>query len=406
MAKRVIFGIKAISKLLEEVKNEEQILNIVVDNKQYKGRVLRVNDFSVELFTNMEKTEDVSSVEVNWQVEGGDIYHFVSDIVEAKKNVITLMIPTNVEIWKERTSPRLYTYGSMFCSLFLIYDINKLKSKMEVYPAINYIKLKNILNQIYVFPSQVEKALEEIFFEEFPGSQLKFNIPVSELNFLERIAYSLRQPLWVDSHSLSSKPLESIEDIKNIVKDSQNRLYAKLEDYLVYLYLQQNLKLKDIEFERHRIIEFLKLTNIDKVFVVPLIFLEDFVGVWIVKLNFIDSFDKVFFKIKALVDVYLEAIAKYRLMNLREEINYYIPIIDLSGGGIKAEINQYLAKYINVKDKVKLCFSIRNHEIVTKGEVLRISYSHRYERLEMAVKFLEIQKADEDLINSFIKLRL
>ncbi|MCS7298580.1 MAG: PilZ domain-containing protein, partial [Spirochaetia bacterium] len=78
-----------------------------------------------------------------------------------------------------------------------------------------------------------------------------------------------------------------------------------------------------------------------------------------------------------------------------------IPVYDISLGGAKIEIEQYLSKFLEPGVKVKINIKFDDGKILTlRGKVLRIDTEE--DKLFAAIQFEDISKIDETIISDFV----
>jgi len=103
-----------------------------------------------------------------------------------------------------------------------------------------------------------------------------------------------------------------------------------------------------------------------------------------------------------MADIVSESLAKFKLFSLGSEEEYPLPVYDISLGGMKFEIEQYLAKFIDVGTKLKLYLKFNDGKALTlMGKVIRIDEEE--EKLLAAVEFYDMGKAEEVILSNWIE---
>lgn len=260
--------------------------------------------------------------------------------------------------------------------------------------------------------TSIPYKLEPIFKElskDPPNAPLIIKMVQSELNSISDIAELILHkqgenlPLPVIIITKYKKPilLEDTQDKSSYFKKYLGNEVIQFSKFMEDL----NWSNEKIEEEIKKFILFFEKNNIKSITYVPIFLFENVighirVGSLINKISKILSLRDVFY-IQSLADIVSEALAKYKLYSLSTTNEFPLPVYDIGVGGIKIEIEQYLAKFLEPGVKVKINIKFDDGKIIsTKGKILRIDQEK--ETLFAAIEFEDLDKVDELVITDFV----
>ncbi|MCX8029672.1 MAG: PilZ domain-containing protein [Brevinematales bacterium] len=366
-------------------------LNIVYDNNKLNGTISNISEYIMTLETDFEIPSSVKSVDISFELNK-EPYHFKSEVVKISGKELSILIPSQVEIWIPRKYERSLCYGKVFCNINVIRDISQeLRTKIQSMPP----RLATIFNELSKDTPQIPLIIKMV------NTELKGISNIGEL-FLHKQGENLPLPVIIISKYKKSLLIEDTQDPKSYYK----KYFG--DDIIPFTKFMEDLNWNSskIEEEIKKFIIFFQKNNIKSICYVPIFLFENTVG-HIRVASLLDKVSKSLtirdvFYIRSLGDIVSEALAKYKLFSLAQNSEYPLPVHDISIGGIKVEIEQYLSKFLEAGTKVKLNIKFNNGKSISvKGKVLRIDAQE--EKLFLAVEFENLDKSDEVIISDFIK---
>lgn len=390
MPEKIIIDYGEIISLLKICKLYEVKLTLTFDNNRTTGKIVELSEYIMTIKTDFEIPPSIKSIDVAFELNK-EPYHFKSDVVKILPKTVTILIPSQIEIWKPRKYKRSVCYGKVFCSINIIKDLSE-----------------NVRKKISSLPPRLAPIFKELT-KDTPNIPLVIKMIQDELRnisdfgelVLHKQGENLPLPVIIISRYRKCLLIEDTQD-----DESYYRRYSVSEVISLSNFLQ------DLQWPEEKIKEEIKkfktfFTNNDikSIVYVPIFLFENVVG-HIRVASFLSKVSKILtlrdvFYIKALSDIVSEALAKYKLFSLSNTNEYPLPIYDISLGGAKIEIEQFLAKFLEPGIKVKLNIKFNDGKIISpKGKILRIDTQE--EKLFVAVEFENLDKTEEFIISEFV----
>lgn len=390
MPEKVILDYGEIISLLKICKLYDIKLTLTFNNNRTTGKIIEISEYIMSIKADFEIPPSVKSIDISFELNK-EPYHFKSDVVKIFSKDITILIPSQIEIWKPRKYERSICYGKVFCSINIIKDLSEnIRKKFSSLPP----RLAPIFKEISKDTPNVSLIIKMIQDELVNISDL------GEL-VLHKQGENLPLPVIIVSKYKKCLLVEDTQDDTSYFKKYSVNEVISLSNFMQDLQWSEE-KIKE---EVRKFKAFFTNNNIRSITYVPIFLFENVVG-HIRVASLLSKISKILtvrdvFYIKALADIVSEALAKYKLFSLSSTNEFPLPIYDISPGGVKVEIEQFLAKFLEPGTKVKLNIKFNDGKIIyPKGKILRIDTEE--EKLFVAVEFENLDKTEEFIITDFV----
>ncbi|MEN2998648.1 MAG: PilZ domain-containing protein [Brevinematia bacterium] len=390
MANRVILEYGEIISILRLCKLYDIRLTIIFDNSKVTGKISDISEYTLTIKTESELPPNIKSLDLSFELNK-EPYHFKGDVVKILSKEVMVLIPSQLEIWAVRKYERSYCYGKVFCNINIIKDLSQdLKNRAFSMPSRLGAIFREVSKDVPDIPSVIKMVQDE----------LNNVSDIGEL-FLHKQGESL--PLPVIILTKYKKPIL----IENTQEEASYFKKYLGEEAIAFGKFMEDLKWpgEKVDEEIKKFISFFQKSNIKSIIYAPIFLFENVVGHIRVasllnKTGRSLSLRDVFY-VQSLADITSEALAKYKLFSLTSSSEFPLPVHDISVGGLKVEIEQYLAKFLDVGTRVKISIKFDdNRTIVVKGRVLRVETEGS--KLFSAIQFEDLDKTDEIVISSFV----
>lgn len=390
MAQKVITEYGEIVSIIKICKLYSLKFNILFDNNSIGGVISDISEFVISLKTDSEIPSSVKSLDISFQLNK-DPYHFRAEVVKVSGKEVSVLIPSQLEIWTPRRYERSYCFGKVFCNINIIRELSSdLRNRTQNVPA----RLSSIFHEISRDVPNISLVMKMIKDEIANISDL------GEV-FLHKQGENLPLPVVIITKYKKPILLEDTQDEKSYYKKYIGN------EVISFCKFMEDLKWDTdrISREVNKFMLFFANNNIKSIAYVPVFLFENVVG-HIRVASFLDKVSKVLslrdvYYIQSLSDILSEALAKYKLFSLSSNSEFPIPVHDISLGGVKIEIEQYLSKFLEPGVKVKMNLKFDDGKIATlKGKVLRID--NKDDKLFAAIEFEDVSKVDENIISDFV----
>ncbi|MCX8096682.1 MAG: PilZ domain-containing protein [Spirochaetes bacterium] len=390
MAQKIITDYGEIVSIIKICKLYSLRFNIVFDNNSIGGVISDISEFVISLKTDSEIPSSVKSLDISFQLNK-DPYHFRAEVVKVSGKDISILIPSQLEIWVPRKYERSYCFGKVFCNINIIKELSgELRSRAQNIPA----RLSSVFSEVSRDVPNISLVMKMIKDEVASISD------IGEV-FLHKQGENLPLPVVIVSRYRKPILLEDTQDEKSYYKRYLGNEVISFCKFMEDL----NWDTDRISREVNKFMLFFANNNIKSITYVPIFLFENVVG-HIRVASFLDKISKVLslrdvYYIQSLSDILSEALAKYKLFSLSSNSEFPIPVYDISLGGAKIEIEQYLSKFLEPGVKVKINIKFDDGKILTlRGKVLRIDTEE--DKLFAAIQFEDISKIDETIISDFV----
>lgn len=390
MAQKIITDYGEIVSIIKICKLYSLKFNIVFDNNSIGGVVSDISEFVIFLKTDSEIPSSVKSLDVSFQLNK-DHYHFRAEVVKVSGKEISILIPSQLEIWVPRKYERSYCFGKVFCSINIIKELSsELRSRINNVP----VRLSSVFSELSRDVPNISLVMKMI------KDEISSISDVGEIS-LHKQGENLPLPVVIVSKYRKPILLEDTQDEKSYYRRYPGNQVISFCKFMEDL----NWDVNRISREVNKFMLFFANNNIKSITYVPIFLFENVVG-HIRVASFLDKVSKVLslrdvYYIQSLSDILSEALAKYKLFSLSSNSEFPIPVYDISPGGAKIEIEQYLSKFLEPGVKVKMNIKFDDGKVLTlRGEVLRIDT--REDKLFAAIQFEDISKTDETIISDFV----
>lgn len=390
MPEKVILDYGEIISIFKICKLYDIRLSIIFDNNKTSGKIQDISEYIFTIKTESEIPPSVKSLDISFELNK-EPYHFKGEVVKISSKDITVLIPSQLEVWRPRRYERNFCYGKVFCNVNIIKEMSsEVRSKFVSMPS----RLGMIFKEVSKDTPNVSLVMKMI------KDELETISDIGEL-FLHKQGETLPLPVVIITKYKKPLLLEDTQD-----KSFYSKKYLGNEVITFTKFMEDlNWTPEKIEEEVKKFIVFFAKNNIRSITYVPIFLFESVVG-HIRVASFLNKVSKTItlrdvFYIQSLADIASEALAKYKLFSLTNANEFPLPVYDISVGGVKVEIEQYLAKFLEPGTKVKLNIKLGRDKIISvKGKVLRIDSEE--DKLFMAVQFEDLDKAEEMVISDFV----
>lgn len=391
MAGKVIFDYGEIVSILKICKIYSIRFVIYYDNNKTTATLSELSEYTLSFKTDFEIPSVTKAVDVSFEFNK-EPYHFKGDVIKIFGRDITLLIPSQLEVWIPRKYERSLCYGKVFANINVIKDMpSDLREKITSLPP-----------QLAVIYKELSKELPNTaLIMKMVSDELKRNFEISEIN-LHKQGQNLPLTVLIVVKYKKSLLVEDTQSPEFYFKKYLGDEVISMAKFMSDLNWS-NEKMND---EVKKFIMYFSNSDIKSVAYIPIFLFENVIGhikiaTPISKVSKIISLRDVFY-VKSLADVVSESIAKYKLFSLAPQEEFPLPVYDISIGGAKIEIEQYLAKFLEVGNKVKINLKFYDGKTLSiKGKILRIDSEE--DKLFLAVEFVDLDKVDEHILSSFVE---
>ncbi len=391
MPSKVILDYGEILSLLKICKFYGLSLNVVYDNFKTRGKVEGISEYTFSMILETQIPPNTRSLDISFEFNK-EPYHFRGEVVKISGKETVLLVPSQIEIWTPRKHDRVFCYGKVFCKVNIIRSLQDSElSKMSSIPT----SLTNIYRELRKESPSVPMIIKMV------KDELSRVSDRSDL-VLHKQGESLPLPVIIISRYGKPLLLEDTQDYSSYFKRYLG------DEIIPFGKFMLDLKWDDdkIKAEVQKFMNYFLHHDIRSIAFVPIFLFENVSGhMWVAS-----SLSKVsknitprdVYYIKAMADIVSEALAKFKLFSLGSEEEYPLPVYDISLGGMKFEIEQYLAKFIDLGTKLKIHLKFNDGKNVTlMGQVIRIEEEEG--KLLAAVEFFDIGKTEEIVLSNWIE---
>jgi hypothetical protein len=391
MAGKVILDYGEIISVLKICKMYSIRFIVYYDNNKVSGLLHDLSEYTLTLKVDFEIPPTVKAVDVSFEFNK-EPYHFKGDVIKIFGKDVTLLVPSQLEVWVPRKYERSFCYGKVFANINIIRDLpSSLRDRIPSLPS----------QLALIYKELTKDSPNTALIMKMVDDELKRNFEISEIS-LHKQGQSL--PLAVLIIVKYKKSL-LIED--TLSQESYFKRYLADEVISISNFMTDlGWSIEKMNEEVKKFINHFSNSDIKSVAYVPMSLFENVVGhirvaTSISKLGKVITLRDVFY-IKSLADIVSESIAKYKLFSLSNQEEFPLAVHDISVGGAKIEIEQYLAKFLEVGNKLKVNLKFYDgKKISVKGKVIRIDVEDS--KLFLAVEFVDLDKVDESILSSFVE---
>lgn len=390
MPERVVLDYGEIIAILKICKLYDIKVNIEFDNNKTTGRIGDISDYTLTIKTDSEIPSSVKSLEISFELNK-EPYHFKGDVVKISSKEVMVLIPSQLEVWRPRKYERSPCYGKVFCNMNIIRDLSpNLRERISTMPP----KFEELFKEISKDTPNVSLVIKMV------QEELSRSFDISEI-FLHKQGETLPLPVVIITKYRKPLLLEDTQEEASYFKRYIGNEVVCFGKFMVDL----NWSTGKIKDEVKKFIAFFNSNNIRSIAYAPIFLFENVVG-HIRVASLLSKVSKVLtlkdvFYVQSFADIVSEALAKYKLFSLTSSSEFPLVVCDISVGGAKIEVEQYLAKFLEQGTKVKLIFKFNDGKVViVKGKILRIDSGE--EKLFVAVEFENLDRMDEIIINDFV----
>ncbi|MGC8766281.1 MAG: PilZ domain-containing protein [Brevinematia bacterium] len=386
MINEEIIDNQKIRSFLKRLRSANATVEVIYKNQKTKGSIRFVSEYSFEMFIQnpLQVTEPTIDIELPFE---NRVYHFQTELLNSKENTLLLMLPSKINVWLKRKYPRKNVYGQLFINISFIkplesieiIDINKIPENLR--------ELKIELNKdnpdVKKVITMVIKEIEKI-------------TPNYDIILYKR---GMTLPSSAIISRIFQKPL-IVEDTSNL--ESYITMYdtfdiATYGDYMRKMAWSENKVMDQVKKLRSTFLS----QNIKSFICVPIKVINDVIG-----FIFCRSADRKFsikdvLYLDALSNIISEAYIKNKINSLKNAKELQIPVIDISAGGIRFEVDSILGKILKVDDSIRILLQIQNKSIQALGKIIRIDNTKNNKKLWVAAVFTFISPEDQQFILSF-----
>jgi|GEM_PF-1674795 len=391
MPSKVILDYGEILSLIKICKFYNLSLSVVCDNLKTRGRVESISEYTFSMILENQIPPNTKSLDISFEFNK-EPYHFRGEVVKTSSKEVVLLVPSQIEIWTPRRHDRTFCYGKVFCALNIIRNLSDSElSKMSSLPTSLTPIYRELRKESPTVPLIIKMVKDEL---TKLGDKSDLLIHKQGENL----------PLPVVVISRYKKPL-LLEDTQNY--ESYFKKYLG-DEIIPFGKFMEDLKWDDdkIKAEVQKFISYFAQHNIRSIVFVPVFLFESIAGhIWVGTL--LNKVSKILtprdvFYIKSMADIISEALVKFKLFSLGSGEEYPLPVYDISLGGMKFEVEQYLAKFLDVETKLKLYIKLNDGKTITTfGKVIRLEEEDG--KLFAAVEFYDMGKAEEIILSDWLE---
>lgn len=381
-----IIDTQKIIAFLKRLRAVNSTLDVIYKNEKTKGTIRFVGEYSFEIFVQspFQVVEPTIDIELPFE---NKIYHFQTEILNSKDQTLLLMIPSKINVWLKRKYPRKNVYGQIFMNFSFvkpigtieIIDIDKIPQnlrdlKLELNKDNPDVKkvISMVLNEI----EKITSNYDIIFYRR------GMTLPSSAV-----ISMMFQKPLLIEDTS-NLESYITMYDTFNIVT------YG---DYMRKMSWSETKAMEQIKKLRSTFMS----QGVKSFMCLPIKVIGDIIG-----FVFCRSIDKKFsvkdvMYVDALCSIISESYLKNRINSLKATSELQIPVIDISAGGIRFEVDNILGKMLKIDDSIRIFLQIQNKDIQTLGKIIRIDTTKSNKRLWVAAIFTFISPEDQQFLLTF-----
>ncbi len=381
-----IFDIQKITSFLKRLRSINASIDVIYKNLKTKASIRYVGEYSFEIYCKDSLEITDLTIELELYLEN-KVYHIETEILSKRDNILLLMIPTKINIWTKRKFPRKNVYGKLYLSISFIkpLDYSPPSSKEGIPENLRDIKeeldkdvpdLKKIIAMVI---REIEKITEKY---DFIFYKRGMTLPSSAI-----ISMHFKSPLLV----------EDTTNLESYIINYENFKIATFGDYMRKAMWNSNKVIEQIQKLRASFLS----QSIKSFMCIPINVLTDTIG-----FIFCKSSQKRFsiqdvLYVDALSSIISEAYIKNKINTIKNSNELLFPIIDISAGGVRFEVDSLVGKLLKPEDSIRLLMNIEGREIQTIGRILRIDTTKNSKKLWVATMFTFISPDDQQYVLNF-----
>ncbi len=374
--------------LLKKVKSYNISLDVIYSNLKTKGSIRYVGDYSFEIYTSDELKGSESVLTCEFLLES-KLYNFQTEVLSLKSRNIMLMLPSSINIWVKRKYPRKNVYQKLFMRFSFVKPLDFSKTTVplpENIPSeLKELKSeldKDVPNMTRVIDLAVKRISKLVSRYEFIFYKRGMTLPSSAI-----IAGMFKRPLVVENTS----------DLESYIKTYEGFNIITYGDYM----RKANWEDQKVVDQIKRLRAMFLSNNISSMVTVPIKIIDDVIGFLVcIKSQGMFSIKDVIY-IDSIASLISEAYIKNSIYSTVSRESYTIPVIDISAGGLRFEIDNIIAKFLNINDSLRIFVKFPTREVQMIGQVVRIDTTKSNKKLWVAVSYSYISNDDSKYILDF-----
>ncbi|MEN2997622.1 MAG: PilZ domain-containing protein [Brevinematia bacterium] len=381
-----IFETQKIISFLKRVRSINLAIDTIYKNVKTKSSVRYVGEYSFEIYCKEPLTITEPTIELEIALEN-KIYHIKTEILNKRENILLLMLPTRISIWTKRKFPRKNVYGKLYLGVSFIKQLD--------YPSV--ASMEEIPENLVGIRRELEKDLPDM--KKIVSMVIREIEKISEkydFVFYKR-GMSLPSSAVVSMHFKSPLLVEDTSNLESYIVRYEGFNITTYGDYMRKMSWDETKVLEQIKKLRASFLS----QNVKSFICVPIRVLNEVIG-----FIFCKSSQKVFsvkdaLYIDALGSIISEAYIKNKINSVKNTTEMLFPVIDISAGGVRFEVDSIVGKLLRVGDSVRIFTNIEGRDIQVTGKILRIDTTKTSKKLWVAVMFTFVSAEDQEYILSF-----
>lgn len=381
-----IFESQKIVSFLKRLRSINATIDIIYKNLKTKGSIRYVGEYSFEVYSKDEF--DISEPEIELELPfENKVYHIKTEVLNKRNNILLLMIPTKIDVWAKRKFPRKNVYGKLYLSLSFIkpIDYSSVVSKEGI-------------------PENLKDIKEEID-KDLPDSRKIVSMVIREI---EKVSEKYDFVFYKRGMTLPSSAIVSMYFKSPLLVEDTSNLESYITHYEGFNIITYGDYMRKMSWNEDKVIDQIKklrasfLSQGVRSFVcVPIKVVNDVIGFIFCKSSQKNFTVKDVLYIDALGGIISEAYIKNKINAIKNTNELLFPIIDISAGGVRFEVDSLIGKLLKVEDSIRLFIQVEGKNIQTIGRILRIDATKNYKKLWIATVFTFIPPEDQQLLINF-----
>ncbi|MFN4245408.1 MAG: PilZ domain-containing protein [Brevinematia bacterium] len=381
-----IFESQKILSFLKRLKSINATFEVIYKNTKTKASIRYVGEYSFEIYCKdaIEVTDPTIDLELYFE---NKVYHIKTEILNKRENILLLMIPTQINIWAKRKFPRKNVYGKLYLSISFI-------RPLEYSPRSSLDKIPENL-----------RSIKEELDKDVPDLRKIVAMIIKEV---EKIAENYDFIFYKRGMTLPSSATVSMYFKRPLLVEDTSNLESYIIKYEPFEIVTYGDYMRKASWDENKVIDQIKKLRtsflsqgIRSLICVPINVLSDTIGFIFCRSNQKKfSIEDVLY-VSALSSIISEAYIKNKINTVKNTNELLFPIIDISAGGVRFEVDGIIGKLLKVDDSIRLLINIESREIQTIGKILRIDTTKSGKKLWVATMFTFISPDDQQYILRF-----